>query len=274
MTSIATNPMTVDSGGLFWEARGSGPPVLLVPGTPGDGGQFVGVSEDLADDHLVISYDRRGTSRSSRSADWTVTSVAEQADDAAGVLSAVGVGPAVVFGTSNGAAVALELALRHPRQVAGVMLHEMPLLTVLRDPEPVTSAIGSLIGGAMTEGGPAAALEAFLRFAFGDAIVAGWPAELRERMLSNAEIVFSVEFPAFQSYRPDPDALGRCQVSVRVLVGEQQELPFFQEAAQWLAAALGTDVDLSPGAHGPQFSCPGALSASIREFSLSVFAAD
>jgi pimeloyl-ACP methyl ester carboxylesterase len=179
----------------------------------------------------------------------------------------------VVFGTSNGAAVALELELRHPGRVAGVMLHEMPLLSVLRDPEPVASAMGSVIGDAMQQGGPVAALEAFLRFAFGDRIVDAWPEELRERLLSNAEIVFSVELPAFQSYRTDPGALGRCPVPVAVLVGEQQQLQFFHEAAQWLAGRLGIQVGSTPGAHGPQFSCPDALADAIREFAASVTAA-
>ncbi len=266
--SIAANRTSTDE--LYWEARGAGRPVLLVPGSPGDGGQFDAVADELAPDQLVIAYDRRGTSRSARASDWISTSVAEQADDAARVLSSVGVGPAVVFGTSNGAAVALELALRHPHRVAGVMLHEMPLLSVLSDPEPVASAIGSLIGDAMQAGGPAAALEAFLRFAFGDPIVDGWAPQLRERMLSNAEMVFAVELPAFQSYRPDPGALASCSVPAAVLVGDEQQLPFFAEAAQWLATHLATGVTSMPGAHGPQFSCADALAATISEFAAAV----
>lgn len=250
---------------LYWEARGSGRPVLLVAGTPGDGGQFDALAARLAEDHLVITYDRRGTSRSAWSADWESTSVAEQADDAAGILATVGVKPAVVFGTSNGAAVALELALRHPTRVAGVILHEMPLLAVLRDPEPVATVIGETIGAAMQAGGPEAALEAFLRFAYGDPIVDGWPGELRARMLANAEMVFSIELPAFQSYRPDERALSASAIRAAVLVGQDQPLGFFAEAAQWLAERLSTEVTSAPGAHGPQFSCPDALACLITE---------
>jgi len=268
MTSPSPQHLMTDV--LHWEARGSGRAVLLIAGTPGDGGQFDQVVAPLARDHLVISYDRRGTSRSGRDADWNATSVAEQADDAAQVLAAVGVSDAVVFGTSNGALVALELAVRHPRRVAGLLLHEPPLLSVLGDPEPVTSAIGSVIGPAMDAGGPPAALEAFLRFAFGDRIVESWTAGLRERMLSNAAMAFSVELPAFQSYRPNPATLAGCAGPARVLVGEQQQLPFFAEAARWLADALGTDVGSLPGAHGPQFSDSAALAATIRDFAASV----
>jgi pimeloyl-ACP methyl ester carboxylesterase len=249
---------------LYWEAKGAGRPVLLIAGTPGDAGQFAAVAEELAMDHLVITYDRRGTSRSAGISGWSETTVTEQADDAAAVLSLVGVPSALVFGTSNGAAVALELALGHPGRVSGAILHEMPLLSVLDDPSSVASAIGSAIGPAMEAGGPRAALDAFLRFAFGDAIVDGWPAVFRERMLANAEMAFSVELPAFQAYRPEPDRLAGCRVPVTVLVGEAEQLPFFHEGASWLADRLGTAVDSAPGAHGPQFSAPTQLAATIR----------
>ncbi|MDQ3641286.1 MAG: alpha/beta hydrolase [Actinomycetota bacterium] len=259
---MATDPATETH--LYWEARGSGPAILLVAGTPGDGGQFEAVVEELCADHLVITYDRRGTSRSARSPQWSETSVAEQTDDAASVLTRVGVSSALVFGTSNGAAVALELALRHPERVSRLVIHEIPLLSVLEEPAPVAAAIGSLIGGAMEAGGPRAALDAFLRFAFGNAVVDAWPSALRDRMLANADMVFSVEMPAFQAYRPDEDRLGACRVPATVLVGEDEQLPFFREAAGWLATRLGTTVDAAPGAHGPYFSAPAALASTLR----------
>lgn len=135
VTAMATDATTETD--LYWEARGSGPAILLIAGTPGDGGQFEAVVEELCADHLVIAYDRRGTSRSARSPEWSQTSVAEQADDAAGVLARVGVSSALVFGTSNGAAVALELALRDPERVRRLVIHEIPLLSVLEEPAPV-----------------------------------------------------------------------------------------------------------------------------------------
>jgi pimeloyl-ACP methyl ester carboxylesterase len=264
---MITHTDTMTTGELFWEARGHGRPVLLIAGSPGDGGQFDRVVEPLADDRLVITYDRRGTSRSRRTNGREATSVAEQADDAAMVLSAVGVDEATVFGTSNGAAVALELAVRHPGRVVGALLHEPPLLSVLSDPEPVASAIGSLIGEAMQAGGSPAALVAFLGFAFGQDVVAGWTPQFRDRMLANAEMMFAVELPAFQAYRPDPSALRRIAAPVQIAVGEQQEAPFFHEVAEWLAERLGALVVVAPGAHGPQFTHPMELSALIREFS-------
>jgi pimeloyl-ACP methyl ester carboxylesterase len=236
---------------------------LLIPGTPGDAGQFDALTRALGDRYTVVTYDRRGTSRSPRPTGWSATSLAEQADDAAAVLARVTSQPALVYGTSNGAAVALELALRHPERVSAVLLHEMPLLTVLVDPEPVGQMLGELIGTAMAQGGPPAALDAFLRFAFGDQLIDDLAPELRDRLRANAEMVFAIEMPAFQAYRPDEAALASSTVPACVLVGEDQAVPLFGETASWLAERLDTVVTASPGAHGPHLSHPAELAAFI-----------
>jgi len=261
-TDQLSNKATSEAA-LYHEVSGAGPVALLVPGTPGDGGQFSALAVELGADHTVVTYDRRGTSRSPRPDGWARTTVAEQADDAAEILARVTSEPALVYGTSNGAAVALELAIRHPERASTVILHELPLLSVLADPEPVGRMLGELIGAGMERGGPPAALDAFLRFAYGDELIEGLDRDLMARMLSNAEMIFSVELPAFQGYRPDEDALRSLTVPVRVAVGQDQPVPFFAEAAQWLAARTGTAVLATPGAHGPQFSHPVELAAFI-----------
>lgn len=245
---------------LYFEVRGTGEPLLLIPATPGDGGQFDVLADILGEDHTVITYDRAGASRSASIRSETV---ADHAEDAAALLREHASGPAVVYGTSNGAAVALELAIRHPALVSRVVLHEPPLLSVLADPGPVGAMLGEVIGTAMEQGGPRAALEAFVRFAYGDDVVDAWPQPLAERLLGNAEAVFAVELPAFQAYRPDEAALAALEVPVVVAVGEDQAAPFFLEAAEWIAARCGVEVTRTPGAHGPQFSCPAALAEAL-----------
>lgn len=248
---------------LYHEVSGAGPVAVLIPGTPGDAGQFAALAAALGTRYTVVTYDRRGTSRSPRPAGWSTTSVAEQADDAAAIIARVTSEPALVYGTSNGAAVALELAQRHPDRVSDVLVHEIPLLSVLADPEPVGQMLGNLIGTAMDAGGPATALDAFLRFAYGDELVDQFDPDLRDRMYANAEMVFTIEMPSFQAYRPDEARLGSLSVPVHVLVGEDQAVPLFAEAASWLAERIGTVVVASPGAHGPHLSHPSQLAEFI-----------
>ncbi len=79
----------VGSVRLYYEVRGRGPPLLLIMGATGDAGHFATVADQLADGLTVLTYDRRGNSRSTRPAGWGTTTVEDQADDAAGLLRAL-----------------------------------------------------------------------------------------------------------------------------------------------------------------------------------------
>src|SRR6187397_3305157 len=109
---LAMPGVTVNGAELYYEVRGSGPPVVLIMGGTGDGGHFDTLADLLADEFTIVTYDRRGNGRSPVPAGWQTTSAGEQADDAAALLDALGVGPAAVFGTSSGGSFALWLLVR------------------------------------------------------------------------------------------------------------------------------------------------------------------
>src|ERR671923_619489 len=99
---------------LYYEAHGSGPPILCVHGAGSSALMWEAAVPRLARLGRVIAYDRRGCTRSQRPVPYDRTSVAEHADDAAALLVALAAAPAVVIGRSYGGAVATDLALRHP----------------------------------------------------------------------------------------------------------------------------------------------------------------
>ena len=75
---------------------------------------------DLSRDHKVIIFDQRGTWRSPvRSNDFSTQRLAA---DAAALLDAVGAGPAIVLGHSNGGRVAQLLALDYRDKVRKIIL--------------------------------------------------------------------------------------------------------------------------------------------------------
>jgi len=87
---------------------------MLIPGATGNASHFTGSAEKLADEFTVITYDRRGNSRSRVTTDPdAVVHVSAQANDARAIISACGIDKVVVFGTSSGAIVALELVASH-----------------------------------------------------------------------------------------------------------------------------------------------------------------
>ena len=123
---------------FYYEEQGDGPPILLIPpagSTASTWGTLVG---DLAGAGRIIAYDRRGYTRSGGE---VVRSAAEHARDAAAVLDALEARPAVVVGTSAGATIALDLAVRRPDLVRAVVVHEAAW-RALRHPD--VSGLGML----------------------------------------------------------------------------------------------------------------------------------
>src|SRR6185503_14496854 len=102
MAQLKTGTIEANGTRLYHEVRGRGPAVLFISGATGDAGHFEAVAEQLADELTVVTYDRRGNSRSPRPVGWNATTMEEQADDAAALTRALGISPVAVFGTSDG----------------------------------------------------------------------------------------------------------------------------------------------------------------------------
>jgi pimeloyl-ACP methyl ester carboxylesterase len=253
---------------LYFEVHGSGPPLLLITGGTGDAADWAAVVPALAEGHTVITYDRRGMSRSPRPDGWTTTSIPEQADDAAALLRALELAPAVVAGHSGGASIACGLVVRHPELVRHAILYEAPLLAVVPDGEAVVAGFREVIGRAMAEGGPRLAMERFMRLNAGDQVVDQLlasvpPAEL-DRVLDNGATFFELELPMYAGFVPDRDALRRSGVPLTVAVGADNHHNWFGAAAAWLAEGTGADLVELPGGHAGLLSHPEGIAGLVR----------
>ena len=179
-----------------------------------------------------------------------------------GLLGALGLAPATVFGNSTGALIALATALRSPESVTAAVLHEPTLISVLADPDGAMSAVQPVIATGMESGGYAGGAEAFLRFAAGP-VYDNMSRALQARMIGNAEVLFEAEFGPFMSWAPDTQQLTNSGVPIAVLNGEQTA-PFFREAAGWVATQVGTDVITVPGGHMGFLEDPVAFADAVR----------
>jgi pimeloyl-ACP methyl ester carboxylesterase len=235
-------------------------------GATGDGSVFERVAGQLADDFTVVTYHRRGNSLSPRPDGWTSTSIDEQADDAAALMRALGLAPAVVFGTSMGAAILLGMTHRHPDVMRGAIAHEVPLPHVLPDGDGVVAALKAMVEEGLATVGPRGTMERFVRLNAGDANFENLDPSLRERMLGNGEVFFSIELPAAVSYRPDGDALARCAVPMLVVAGLESRGNWYHASSAWLAARVGMPLHEIPGAHTPYLDHPDELASAIRAF--------
>jgi pimeloyl-ACP methyl ester carboxylesterase len=112
-----------DGCGLYYEVLGEGVPILLIPPSGATASTWGSVLQELAGFARVIAYDRRGYARSGGA---PVRSMSIHTDDAAALLEQLQTPPAVVVGTSAGAGIAVDLAVRRPDLVRVVVAHEFP----------------------------------------------------------------------------------------------------------------------------------------------------
>ena len=238
---------------LYHEVRGAGPALLLITGGGGDAGFWARIAPALAHDFTVVTYDRRGVSRSPRPAGWTSTSVAEQADDAAALVRTLGLAPAVVVGHSAGASIACALVERDPEVVRHAIMYEPPLLAVLQNRAQILGGFQATVERAMAEGGPRRAMEIFIRANAGDEGYEAWvrstDPELRERMFGSAATFFEVELPAFANFVPNRDRLRSSGVPMTVIVGEDNQAGWYGAAARWLVDGADASLVEMPGGH-------------------------
>ena len=107
-------------GPIEYAVVGKGNPILFVHGAGGGYDQGSGIARELAQQGLqVITVSRFGYLRTPLPAD---ASAAAQADAHACLLDALGVERAVVIGVSAGAPSTMQLALRHPQRMVGMVL--------------------------------------------------------------------------------------------------------------------------------------------------------
>ena len=153
-----------DGYDLYYEEAGDGVPILLVHPAGSTASTWGRAADELARIGRVIAYDRRGYARSPGAPARTM---ATHTADAAAILTHVRTPPAVVVGTSAGAAIAVDLAVRHPELVRVVIAHEFPWRFTRQLPDVAQIRALVTIGSRALRGRYGDAAEALLRSAYG-----------------------------------------------------------------------------------------------------------
>jgi pimeloyl-ACP methyl ester carboxylesterase len=153
----------VDGCDLYYEEVGEGVPILLIHPSGSTASTWGSAVDELARIGRVITYDRRGYARSGGE---PVRKVSTHAADAAALLESLGAAPAVVVGTSSGAIIAVDLAVRRPDLVRAVIEHEGPWRFTRHLPTGSQIRTFATMGSFVLRGRPSVAAEALLRSAY------------------------------------------------------------------------------------------------------------
>jgi pimeloyl-ACP methyl ester carboxylesterase len=249
---------------------GSGEAVLLIPPGPLADGFLPFLSEEsLAGRYRLIQYHRRGQAGSSRAT--PPVSYAEQAADAAGLLSHFGVSRAHVVGHSTGANVALQLALDSPEVVQTLALLEPWLTTSPSAPAFFAEAGPSM--EAYASGEKETAMAGLLSLASGldwetsRAVIEDYVPGSVAQAIKDADTFCGVDLPALSAWEFGSEDAASITQPVLSVLGAQTGRLFVEGAAllrSWLQDVEELTVD--DAGHLLQIEHAGPVARGIAEF--------
>jgi pimeloyl-ACP methyl ester carboxylesterase len=249
-TSSATGFTTsADGTRIAFEARGSGPALVLVDGAMCH--RSLGPSRDLADalagSFTVHVYDRRGRGESGPGS-WPYD-VASEVEDLQAVIRAAG-GRAHVLGVSSGAALALEAA-RRGAPLDRLALYEAPF--IVDDTHPaIDPRLPARLQGLVEEGRRGEAVGTFLRtvgvpapFVLLMRVMPAW-----RKMTATAHTLpydFSIVVDQQQGRPLPPGCYEDVEADTLVLVGGKSPVYMRNAQAAVAAAVPGARLEVLPG---------------------------
>ncbi|MFB7618147.1 alpha/beta fold hydrolase [Kitasatospora sp. NPDC056181] len=259
---------------IHHQAQGRGPVLVISQSGEGDADRSADLVAHLADRYTVVTYDRRGLSRSPLDRPGTTPTVEEHADDVHRLLAAVTDRPALMLGCSFGALVGLQLAHDHPGRLHTLIAHE-PAAPALLPEEERARAVAALAGMQDTfhRDGWRAALHGVMAAtgiaSHQDREPGASPQSFgpeREANFSTflAHDLTTVRRSAFGPGQADALAAGPTRV-VPVIGAATDPTVYSYRCAEVLAGRLGTDLARLPGGHNGNLTHPRAFAAELHE---------
>ena len=282
ITEATTRTLDVPGASLTYDVRGgsSDSPALFLIGSPMAAAGF-GTLAGHFPDRTIITYDPRGSERSTKDDPTSESSPEQHADDLHRVIQEVG-GPVDLFASSGGAVNAFALVTKHPNDVRTLVAHEPPLASVLPDSENAKAVVRAM-RDTYQRGGFGAGMAHFMavtshRGEFPDDFVQqpapdpamfGMPTEDDG---SRTDVLLAQNIIGTTHYEPDFDALRNASTRVVIAAGAESEGEMANRGAHAVAERLGTEAAIFPSHHGGflggEYGWPGepdAFAAKLRE---------
>jgi pimeloyl-ACP methyl ester carboxylesterase len=253
------------SSSFYYEEKGEGQPILLIPPSGSTASTWGALPGDLAGVGRVIAYDRRGYARSGGA---VIRSAAEHARDAAAILDALEARSTVLVGTSAGATIALDLAVRRPDLVRAVVVHEAAW-RALRHPD--ASGVGMLarMQWLAWRGRYAQAAETLLRWVYayrgGGSAWDAFPEQWRQTARENGRSVIADLKSTMGGY-PGPQDLATIAAPVVCTYGSRSR-SYMRAVTRSLGHAIpaASVREIGGAAHAVAFDAPGSFAQVIAE---------
>jgi pimeloyl-ACP methyl ester carboxylesterase len=253
--------VSTEAADLVYDVTGRGPTLLMIAGAGGTGSIYRKSAELLGDSYTVVTYDRRANGQSSGDP-TTMLDMAQQARDAASVITSTGADSAIVFGNSGGANIALKLTEDHPSIVEGLAVHEPPVVSILPDADVWATFINE-VDSTRRRKGVRRAEWRFVRSGVGVN-----PLKLllaRGSGRPNLEFFLEREFVPISTYAPNIDDLRHADVPIIALAGRGSRDAYYARTARVLADQVPCRYATVSGNHFAFLLDPEVFAAELRE---------
>jgi pimeloyl-ACP methyl ester carboxylesterase len=209
----------------------------------------------------VVTYDRRGYSRSQVVDPDRPVTISDHGDDLQRLIADLASGPVSIFGTSFGALIVLDLAARAPELIDVAVVHEPPLGQLLVGEE--RRAFDVNLDAAPDAGSALDALAGSIGVVRGQ--ITGGTRPRREVVPADVELFMRRDVPAIGEYSLDLDQL-RPAANRIVMAGSEQARDFYPYwCAQRLAAFLDVPFREVPGNHAGMIQHPAEFADRLRK---------
>jgi pimeloyl-ACP methyl ester carboxylesterase len=257
---------------LYWEILGQeGDPLVFVHGSWGDHHNWDGVKEELSKSFRVLTYDRRGHSKSERTSHQG--SAEEDVSDLIALIEHLNFSPAHIVGNSGGAAIVLKTAARRHDIFKTLVVHEPPLFGLLKNVdeaqpmlEVVEQRIHAVVDLIATNEYEQAAKLFVETIAFGPGAWAGLPEHVKQTFIYNAP-TFLDEIRDPGNLEFDSSKLGRFDKPALLTHGTNSP-PFFIMGLDIIAKALinAKRFVFEGAGHVPHMSHPNQYIQNVQQF--------
>lgn len=272
--TLRSQTLEVPGARLYYEVRGTGPVLLMMPGGPADATTFRQIEHGLAEKYTVVTYDPRDLSHSTVLEPTDDSRMVEiYADDVHRLLRELARdSKSCIFANSGGAVIALELAARHPEQLSTVVCHEPPSPEVLPNTTEVRAAMDDVCDTCATEG-VFPAMQKFMKLVGIEGgpqqAPSGEPTPEEKEAMAMMQKNFGYFFGRYirnvGRYRPDFEALTSSSCRIVPAVGAESKGQLAHNGGLGLAKHLGTTAAVFPGDHGGFAGRPTEFTARLLE---------
>ncbi|KAK2767755.1 hypothetical protein FQN54_003913 [Arachnomyces sp. PD_36] len=272
--SLRNGLLPRDGVSLYYEVRGTGPLLFLISGAYGTSEPYVNMALSLSSHYTVVIFDRRGYYRSKKldPEPWPRdTLFTENAKDTAALIQLLSKEPVLVFASSTGCLISMELIRHNPELIKRLVLHEPPPSERI-DPDNYTRMLPPYrnIIDSNRESGTIATMPLFIPLVTTERerqSIRNTPAYQSLLALSTVthEFFFEYELDAIICYKAPIEVLQRHRRKIALLNSVDSQQPSTKVPIFGLSEELGLPVAQTEGGHVGYFSHPVEFGGVVRQ---------